>query len=164
VSFQHAAKSLALPACAGLLASEPGSRLGVIAIPKRPPLEHGELDAREDVFMTEEPHEGVATWPQYLDLVTRFFQEKKPRWIVFEQSVVEWPLLLPWEERRDYGRRLAHPNPGPEAWDAALARAGYVKIRTISSGEDQRALRAVLGPFYLATAEGFGRPVFIYRR
>lgn len=159
VCFRLAAKSVALDVLAPL-----EGRIGVVAYPTRWPFTRGPLDSRCDVFLTDTAEHDVASFEDYLSVIERFFAEKKPRWIVFEEIIVTWPSFRPRKDAADYGARLRYPNPGLEAWEAHLARAGYRRDRVIGNCEGPLAMRWLIGSFYLTTAEGVGRPVYLYER
>ncbi len=163
VAYRLAAKSVALDVVGPL-----EGRIGVIAYPGRSPLQHGPVDERCDVFVTDLGDQDVTTFDEYLGVVERFFAEKRPRWIVFERIVVEWTVFRPKKDAAEYGARLRYPNPGLEAWDAHLRRAGYRQARVIENCEGPLAMRWLLGSYYLSTAEGLGRglgpAVYVYER
>ncbi len=139
-------------------------RIGVIAYPARSPFQPGRLEGRCDVFVTDRADQDVETFEEYLSVIERFFEERKPRWIVFEEIIGEWTVFRPRRLAQDYGARLRYPNPGLAAWDAHLGRAGYRRARVIENCEGALALPWLLGGYYLWTAEGLGRKVYIYER
>jgi 4-amino-4-deoxy-L-arabinose transferase-like glycosyltransferase len=159
VAFHLAAKARAASELAPL-----EGRIGVIAYPLRRPFEPGPLDARSDVFTTDLGDQDVTSFEEYLLVIERFFREKKPRFVVFEGIITEWTVFRPRRESQDYGERLLYPNPGLAAWDAHLERAGYHQVRVLENCQGPLAMRWLLGSYYLWTAEGVGRPVYVYER
>jgi 4-amino-4-deoxy-L-arabinose transferase-like glycosyltransferase len=162
--FSSSAKSQTLTMVQNALNADPQTRFGAITYSERSPFQRGVVDASTDFFATNVSAYDVESWNEYLGIIAQHFQQSRPKYIVFEDIILSWPVFLPKKYAGDYGKRFDYPNPGPTAWNAMLESLGYRRSMVIGNAVLPRLLRGVIGQNYLYTAEGVGGKVYVYER
>ena len=162
--FSSSAKTQTLGILQDALKADPRTTFGAIAYSARSPFQRGIIDSHVDFFHTNVAAYDIDSWDQYLAIIRDHFAQSKPRYIVFEDIILSWPVFIPKKYVNDYGKRFDYPNPGPPAWNVMLESLGYRRERIVESPVLPRLLRGLIGQGYLYTAEGVGGKVYIYER